>query len=85
MKVYIDLDESWIFSPMYDGCPLSQISDYVREKIAREIASGKVIDMDPELLDRYQKVAREFFDLNAQMEDLYRAHFMRKQDETNDH
>lgn len=77
-KAYIDLEQSWVFYPVYDGSPFTAISEYTRERFEQELRAGRIIEIDGEFLDRYQKASEEYWKLNGELEELYRAHFMNK-------
>ena len=72
-KVYVDLEQAWVFEPTYD-----QGGDTYRERqFAEHLAKGDVIELDPEFLERYKKASEEFWTMNGELEELYRKHFMK--------
>lgn len=72
-KVFIDIDEMWIFSPCVDNGD----ENNWRTLKARENAE-QCVDLPDDFLERYNKAADEFFTMNSKLESLFRQHFMKK-------
>ena len=66
MKIYIDIDQSFVWRPV----KVDELHDW--EKDIFNIIGLHLQDVDEEFLAKYQEIAEQYYAIQAELEDLYR-------------
>ena len=66
---YVELDQAWVFTPVTKESTDMQMQ---QAQLEHQIEMGRVVEFDPEFLEHYYKVSKEFFEVNGKLEEMFR-------------
>lgn len=63
VKIHVDMDESWLFWPVYEGC----------QQYRWSLPKTPTLEVPVALVEEYERASAAYFSIRDKMEALYRV------------